>query len=922
MSEVIQFALLGLGLGALYSLAAQGMMIIYRGSGILNFAHGAMGMVAAYLCWDLSANMGVPWFAAFVISVLVAAAIGALTHLLVMRPLRRSSSLSRIAATLGILLILQGLVVLRYKSDLILVDSALPTTRLKITDGVGVTADRLILLVVAVVISVLLHWLYKSTKFGLETAAAAENETVAASLGLNPERIAAINWAIGAGLAGAAAILISPIVQLQPSTMTNLVIAALAPALVAGFRSFPVALIAALAVGVLQTETTRYVPIPGFGQSVPFLIIALVLILRGQSLPARDFFLQRLPQLGDGKIRLIPVAVTFVVAAVCLWFMPPVWQDTFIIFLGMATVLMSVVVLTGYTGQISLAQYTVAGLGAWIVARLDSTLGLPFLLALVIGVLIMAPLGALFALPAVRTRGLNLAVATMGVGAALEYMVFNHPKLGGGAIGIDVDTPEIFGLSLDPILNTGLYAVFALALTVIVGLAVANIRRGRVGRRMIAVRTNERAAAALGISVSKVKAHAFAIAASIAAVGGVILAYRNDVIMFNEFTNLTSVNLVVWAMVGGVGFIMGPIWGAQLAPSSVGTQIINTFWPHMHEIIAPIGGLLVILFLLQGEGGLTKANADLGKKIAGLFGWKPKPPLNAKELGLLKDIDSSFVKVKPATLEVKDATVKYGNVVAVDSLSLTLRAGRITGLIGPNGAGKTTAIDAITGFVRLESGSITLDGQDITALDAAGRARAGISRSFQSLELFEDMTVLDNLRTASDSRGFGVRDLVAPAEEPLPQSAQAAIREFRLEADVDRMVSDLPLGQRRLVAIARAVATQPRVLLLDEPAAGLGDRESMELARMVRKLADELGLAILLVEHDMNFVMSVCDDIVVLDFGKRIAYGTPEEVRHDEATLRAYLGGEDTEYAPSLVTTSAEDAPAGKDAGTVFEDAK
>lgn len=916
MNEVIQFALLGLGLGALYSLSAQGMMIIYRGSGILNFAHGAMGMVSAYLCWDMSVNMGMPWIAAFIVGILVAALIGALTHLLVMRPLRRSSSLSRIAATLGILLILQGLVVLRYGTDLILVKSALPTTRVDFVGNVGVTVDRIILLISAAIISAILYWVYKRTKFGLETAAAAENETVTASLGLNPERIAAVNWAIGAALAGAAGILISPIVQLQPITMTNLVIAALAPALIAGFRSFPVAFFAALGVGVLQTEVTRFIPVPGFGQSVPFLIIALVLIFKGQSLPARDFFLQRLPQLGNGKINPVAVLGTFLVAAVCLWFMAPVWQDTFIIFFGIATVLMSIVVLTGYTGQISLAQYTVAGLGAWIVARLDTGLGLPFIVALVIGVVLMAPLGALFALPAVRTRGLNLAVATMGVGAAIEFMIFNHPTLGGGAAGIDVETPELFGLSLDPILNTGAYAVFALAMFVIVAVAVANIRRGRTGRRMIAVRTNERAAAALGISVRQVKTYAFAIATSIATVGGVTLAYRNDVIMFNEFTNLTSVNMVAWVMVGGVGYLMGPVWGAQLAPSSVGTEIINTFWPHMHEIIAPIGGILVILFLLQGEGGLTKANADLAKRIARLFGWKPKPPLNARQLGLLTDVDS-FVKVKPATLEVKDLTVKYGNVVAVDSLSFTLKAGRITGLIGPNGAGKTTAIDAVTGFVKPQSGSLTLDGKDVTALDAAGRTRAGISRSFQSLELFEDMTVLDNLRTASDSRKFGIRDLVFPVDEPLPQSAQAAIREFQLENDVDRMVSDLPLGRRRLVAIARAVATQPRVLLLDEPAAGLGDRESMELARMVRSLADNLGLAILLVEHDMNFVMSVCDDIVVLDFGKQIAYGTPEEVRNDEATLRAYLGGEDTEYAS--VTTGGN--PGGA-AGTVAGEAK
>jgi sulfate-transporting ATPase len=906
MSQFLQFALLGLGLGALYSLSAQGLIIIYRGSGVLNFAHGAVAMVAAYLCWDLSIQQGLPWALAFVIGILVAALVGGLIHLLVMRPLRKASSLSRIAATLGLLLLLQGLVVLRYGSNAILVNSELPVTRLSITSDVGITEDQLILLGVAVVITGILWVAYKYTKFGLSTSAVAESELVTASLGLSPDKIATANWAIGSALAGAAGILISPIVQLQPTTMTTLVIAALAPALIAGFRSFPVVLLAALGVGIAQTEVTLYSSLSGLGQSVPFLIIVVVLIVRGQSLPARDFFLQRLPQLGSGKIR---PAVLIPVIAVSVWILlilPPAWQDTFTIFLGVSIILLSIVVLTGYTGQISLAQYTIGGLGAWLVAELDVQWRWPFLLALLVGVLVCAPIGALISLPAARTRGLSLAVATMGIGGAIELMIFDSPTLSGGAGGLDVSVPSFFGISLNPVLNPGRYAVFALALFVLAALGVANIRRGPTGRRMIAVRTNERAAAALGISVRQTKVYAFALASSIAALGGAVLAYRNDVVVLSEFTNLTSINMVAWIMVGGVGFILGPIFGAQLAPSSLGTQVVSTIFTNAADIVAPVGGLLVILFLIQGEGGLTKANMDMGKSLMRMLGWRQKPKPGAAELGLLTELRSEFVKIQPAVLEVADLTVKFGNVVAVSNLSMTVRAEKITGLIGPNGAGKTTAIDAITGFVKPTSGSMKINGTNVTGLDAAGRVRKGISRSFQSLELFEDMTVLDNLRTAADGRGLATlgKDLVWPTSEPLPQSVQAAIRQFHLEDDVDRMVSELPLGRRRLVAIARALGTQPDVLLLDEPAAGLGDGESKELARLVRSLADNLGLAILLVEHDMNFVMSVCDEIVVLDFGETICAGPPEHVRNDEATLRAYLGGEDIE----LVTPSGQTA--------------
>jgi sulfate-transporting ATPase len=205
----------------------------------------------------------------------------------------------------------------------------------------------------------------------------------------------------------------------------------------------------------------------------------------------------------------------------------------------------------------------------------------------------------------------------------------------------------------------------------------------------------------------------------------------------------------------------------------------------------------------------------------------------------------------------------------------------------------------VTGFTKMAGGGLHLDGEDITGWSATRRARNGLGRSFQSLELFEDSTVLDNLRVASDPRDTRsyFQDLVWPVNPPLPGEVMSAIREFGLEEDLDRNVEDLSYGKRRLLAIARAVATQPSVLLLDEPAAGLGDAETAELARLVRRLADDWGMAILLVEHDMTFVMSVCDDLVVLDFGKQIAAGPPAVVRRDPRVISAYLGVDEDEVA-------------------------
>jgi ABC-type branched-subunit amino acid transport system ATPase component/branched-subunit amino acid ABC-type transport system permease component len=893
MEEVLRFALLGLGLGALYSLAAQGLIVIYRGSGVLNFAQGAIGMVAAYLVWDLSERHGMSYVPACVVGVAASAAVGALTHLLVMRPLRHSSSLARVAGTLGVLILLQGVVILIYGNDVQYVPSKLPTDPVTVVGDVTISTDRLILFGIAAAASALLWALYRWTTYGLATSAVAERERAAAALGWSPDAVATANWALGSALAGAAAVLITPIVQLQVSTMTNLVIAALAAALIASFRSFPIVFVAAILLGIVQTEASRYISTPGVDEAIPFAVIVAYMVLRGQALPMRDFFLQRLPVVGTGRVRPSLVALGIAIGVVAMVVLPVTWQEALSLTVAFALVLLSIVVLTGYAGQISLAQYAVAGLGAWVAAKLNADVGVPFVWSCLIAIIAAVPIGILFALPAVRTRGLNLAVLTLGLGTAIELLIFNSPSLSGGAAGLSVDTPSIFGFSFDPVAHPTRWGLLVIGVFVVAALAVANVRRGRMGRRMLAVRTNERAAAALGISVATTKAYAFGLAAAIATLGGIGIAFRSESILFATFTNFTSVSAVAWAVIGGVGWIMGPIIGATFAPGALGTQVGDTVLANAAEYIAPLGGLVLILLLIQSEDGAARVNMELLQRVARRLPLRRR----TKSRRLIVDAPGQIQRVRPQALDVRNVTVRFGGVVAVDDLSLRIEPGTILGLIGPNGAGKTTAIDAITGFVRPASGTVTIGDRDVSTANAARRARAGISRSFQSLELFEDMTVLDNLRAACDpiDRLAYVQDVVAPATPPLTPTVLAAIDAFDLGDDLDRLARDLSFGRRRLLAIARAVATEPSVLLLDEPAAGLGDAESLELARLVRRLPDEWGMAVLLIEHDMNFVMSICDELHVLEFGRTIARGRPEDVRTDPTTIRAYLGETDAE---------------------------
>jgi ABC-type branched-subunit amino acid transport system ATPase component/ABC-type branched-subunit amino acid transport system permease subunit len=891
MQDVLLFALLGLGLGALYSLCSQGLIVIYRGAGVLNLALGATGMIGVYTEWELHNNHGVPFIAATIVGVLVSAVLGALTHLLIMRHLVRVSPFVRVVATLGVLLTLQSLALLRYGSNGTIVLSDLPTGIVHIYGEVVITWDRIILLIIAAVVSLGLWALYRFTTFGLGTAAVAENQRSASSLGWSPDTIATINWALGSALAGFAAILIAPIVTLQPTIMTNLILAATAAALVAGFTSFPVAFFAGLLIGIVQTELEFYVTTPGIAQSIPFVIIVAWLALRGRALPLRDYVLQRLPSVGNGVLRWRSVAIGVAVTVVLICIANAAWLAAITVSLAAACILLSLTVLTGYTGQLSLGQFALAGFGAWVTGRLNDAAGIPFWGAFAVGVAVTVPLGLIFALPAVRTRGVNLAIVTLGLGTAVELIIFDNTNYTGGNAGTEVGPPRLFGWDISAIDHPVRWAILSLVFVLLMTIAVSNLRRGRTGRRMIAVRTNERAAAALGIGVTGVKLYAFGLSAGFAAIGGILLAYESTSITYTGFDSLTSVAYVGYAMIGGIGYLFGPILGSSMATGGLGTQLFDEFGNNFGRFVPLVGGISLIVLVLLNQNGMAR---ELGLQMRWVRSKLAKRAkvLSPRETPPRALPDSAAIPVASKTLEARDVTVHYGGTVAVNRVSLSVRPGRVTGLIGPNGAGKTSLIDAVSGLTRVHQGQVLLDGRDVSRWSAARRARDGLGRSFQSLELFEDSTVLENLEVASDERNssYYLTDLFTARKSSLPPAVVAAVKEFGLESKLDRQVTDLSFGERRLLAIARAVAGRPSVLLLDEPAAGLGDVETAELGRLVRRLADEYEMAIMVVEHDMNFVMAVCDEIVVLDFGNVIATGRPDEVRRDAKVIAAYLG--------------------------------
>ncbi len=576
--------------------------------------------------------------------------------------------------------------------------------------------------------------------------------------------------------------------------------------------------------------------------------------------------------------------------------------------------------LLGLSGQMSIGQAGFYALGAYGSALTSLKLGWPVPLSITFGVLIAAIGGGLVGVFALRTRGLYLAMTTLAVGYVLDIVGQRWISLTGGAMGLSGVPSLDLGF---PKMSATVFFYVSGGSLIIVQLLADFINQSRLGRNLRAIRESEVFAASVGVEVSLWKAAIFAFAAALAGLGGAFFAHQSGYVGSDAFSVRLSIALLIATVVGGLGTKTGPLLGTLILMAIV--EVIADI--HKYGLLI-YGSILLIVLLAfpKGAAGLISSLAlrfkgsasssrtieDDQQSMQGSIGSTgdvngapttvghsgAEATANRAESGLGRvNSDSSALPVQQSSntsLSVQGISKSYSGLKAVDQVSVEVKPNTIHGLIGPNGAGKSTIINMIAGIYRADEGSIHLGNLDLSSLDIAKRANLGLARTFQNLQLIEGVSVLDNvLLGVAHKHSYG-KDFVTfisggELEGDERKEAFAILEFFGLAQFADRLPTQLPYGHRKLIELARAIAQRPKMLLLDEPIAGMNTQEAKAIAQVIRKLREH-GITILLVEHNMEFVMSVCDTISVLNFGKLIACGTPAEIQNNPEVIEAYLG--------------------------------
>ncbi|HVT76032.1 MAG TPA: branched-chain amino acid ABC transporter ATP-binding protein/permease [Acidimicrobiales bacterium] len=568
---------------------------------------------------------------------------------------------------------------------------------------------------------------------------------------------------------------------------------------------------------------------------------------------------------------------------------------------ALAAAAMSLNLLMGYAGQVSLGQYLLLGVGAFMSGWFTpaTRLGLPFLAALPAAALAGAAAAFLVGLPALRLRGLYLAVVTIALSFTLTESIFRARSIGGGSAGIALPRPQVNNFIFT---NNGDYLGVLVALFVLVWWFDTNVTRTTLGRAFRAIKSDESVAASFGVEVTAYKLGAFALSGAMAGVAGMMYAHLVGTVNSESFQFEKSLLLVVVVVVGGLGSRVGVLSAASfyalfpvVMPTLFGNRVLG------YDLV--IGAFVLIVTMARNPSGLAGTLRQLfderrERARVEAVNSTTMPPLPVLPRPSALGHHHDHLEVGGAVLECTDIRVHFGGLVAVDNASLVVPRNRIVGLIGPNGAGKTTLFDVLSGRRRPDSGRVDLLGNDVSSYGAARRARAGLGRTFQNIGLARDLSVTENFLLAQHSvAGYDPFSAllytppVARGERELRERAAAAIEALGFERYARTPVGNLSIGQQRIVELGAVLLTAPEVVLLDEPAAGMSPAAAESLAARLIDLRALLGRTVLLIEHNIPLVMATCDHVYVMAAGRVIAQGSPADVVRDDLVVEAYLGG-------------------------------